>query len=304
MSAEILHTCPDCGASNLLARGLQAHRGSLNCQRRAAARAFDSPMPKAPSKALSKPAKKTSAPAVIDIEPAAPAPAQAWAKARHFVELSSLHYACSCAAQVMAGMELLTLHKAYEGRGRRNDRNVFHDERSWPAAVKAELGVSEATAWRWMEMGREAKRRLAKDGTDLASLLGQPPSALTEAERDLLKRAVAKITDGHTQTELMLEWGIIKKGGGDPKPYVRRPALTEGEGGEPAAPAAPPRVDADIAWYAEQLAELNIHLRVRCTWTKLAIRPEECPRANLQNLHDLLAEVLPAIAARLEQHAR
>lgn len=187
---ELLHACAACGRSGFTTRGLRAH----------VCRPSPSSMPK----------PKTQSPAVIDIAPAAASPAAAWSKAKRYVELTSLHLAASCAAQVLAGIELLDIHKHYAGRGRRNDLNVFQDERSWAEAVKAELGVSEATAWRWMEMGKVAKKRLAKDHTDLAALLDQPPSALTEPEREALKRAVHKITDRQTQSELMLEWGITK----------------------------------------------------------------------------------------------
>lgn len=51
MSAEVLRTCPDCGAHGFLARGLKAHRGTLNCQRRQAEAAAASPsLPSRPSR--------------------------------------------------------------------------------------------------------------------------------------------------------------------------------------------------------------------------------------------------------------
>ena len=232
----------------------------------------------------------TVAPQTIDI---APHPSEAWTKARRYVELTSLHLAASCAAQVMTGFELLTLHKFYGVRqGKRHDlgANFFHDERSWAAAVKAELGVSETTAWRWMEMAKVARKRLEKDGTDLAALLAQPPSALTEGEREALKRAVHKITDGQTQSELMLEWGITKKPQGSGATGGARQSSADDADGEPAAP--------DDGWHpiAKQLNTLLLeHLdEANQYWF-------QCSEAKRRELLGNLRDAATRIAATLKE---
>ena len=212
-----LVTCPDCGTPNFSPRGLKAHRGNLNCQRRltAAAEAAADALPATrfsplttPSKPMSKALAKTS-PTTIDIEPAAAAP-DPWAKARLFVEHATLFQRASLAAQIMAGFELLALHKSLGMRqGKRSDRNFPHSAGSWEKAVKTELGISADTASRWMGMAKEAKPRLSKGDLDLGAILEKHPGALTPAEQELLKKAVHKISDGRTQMEFLIDCGAI-----------------------------------------------------------------------------------------------
>jgi len=204
---------------------------------------------------------------------------------RRYVDLAGLHLAASTAAQVLAGMELLALHQQFKGRGKRNDLNLHHDVRSWKEAVKDELGVSEMTAYRWMDMAKAARKRLAKDNTDLAALLDQPPAAMTEIERETLKRAVHKITDGATQSEFMFELGITRgkvrpKGGnlgGERTVDTRTPAeiLTE---------RAREKTDA-----------LNITLEEVLLDSPFHAAPEESRR----RLHGLLVDLTAALKATL-----
>jgi hypothetical protein len=131
-----------------------------------------------------------------------------WARARSYVEAATLFQRASLAAQIMAGMELLELHKGYAGAGR---RKFSHDVKiSWEDAVKQELGISYQTAYRWMGMAKAARPRLTKGDIDLGRLLEKHPAALTPAERELLKKAVHKISDGQTQMEFLLSCGVSK----------------------------------------------------------------------------------------------
>lgn len=282
---ETLHTCPACQRHGFTLSGLKRH-----VCRNPVLSSFET---------MSNTA--LAAPQTIDIEPAAQTPSVAWSKAKRYVELTSLHLAASCAAQVLAGIELLALKAHYpETRGRKS----FHDgrnfdARTWEQAVKAELGVAQNTAWRWMEMGKVAKKRLAKDHTDLAALLDQPPSALTEAERDALKRAVHKITDGQTQTELMLEWGITKAPqgsaakGGNTRALPAAPTATEqaAAAGEPVPEGAEPD-----GWEARarHLNGLIVEALGDGWWN-------ECLKARRAELAGNLLDAYRAVAATLDE---
>ncbi|WP_221029927.1 hypothetical protein [Actomonas aquatica] len=239
--------------------------------------------------------KSASRQPALEVEVVSDSPAittaksEPWQRVRHYVDLAGLHLAASTGSQVMAGMELLQLHQSYKGRGRRNDLNVFHDERSWGAAVKEEIGVSEATAWRWMEMGKQARKRLAKDSTDLAALIDTPPSALTTDERDALKRAVHKITDGATQTELMLEWGITKAPQGS---AAKGGALGKGHKAPDSQPS-PAEAAAEVArTKTERLQNLLDEA--------LKDRPfNAAPQAQRKALHGLLVDLTAAVKETL-----
>lgn len=314
---ETLHTCPDCGARGLLARGLTAHRGSRHCQRRAAARASGSSLP-APISPLSPMSKKSSntslaAPQTIDIEPAAGAvQIDPWAKARRLVEAATLFQRASLAAQILAGMELLTLHKRWgvkPGRPAKLPHDAVispgskpHDVAlipgKWADAVKQQLGISCDTASRWMEMAKAAKPRLAKADLDLGAILEKNPGALTPAEQELLKKAVHKISDGRTQMEFLLECGAVKAPqGSGAKGGNTRATLTSGDDtadqGEGEPTAAEP-----AAWdpRAEKLNALLMEAMQDGWWN-------DCAEAARRTLHGNLVDAVSAVAATLKPKA-
>ncbi len=237
--------------------------------------------------------KSRSRPPAIDVEILSDAPAiietseldpiaASWQRVRRYHGLAGLHLAASTAAQVLAGMELIDLHQSHKGRGRRSD--LSHDGTSWDDRL-TEAGVTRTTAYRWMDMAKAARKRLAKDNTDLAALLDQPPAAMTEIERETLKRAVHKITDGATQSEFMFELGITRgkvrpKGGnlgGERTVDTRTPAeiLTE---------RAREKTDA-----------LNITLEEVLLDSPFHAAPEESRR----RLHGLLVDLTAALKATL-----
>lgn len=135
-----------------------------------------------------------------------------WQRARNYVEGAALFQRASLAAQIMAGFELAELNKIYNRQGKRSDLTLSHDDTklSWEEALKQHLGIGKMTAWRWMEMAKAAKPRLAKSDLQLGAILEKHPGALTGPEQELLRHAVHKISDGRTQMEFMLEEGIIK----------------------------------------------------------------------------------------------
>lgn len=153
--------------------------------------------------------------------PLAPAPsaplADPWSKALRYVQAAQLFQRASLAAQIMAGMELVALHKQWNVKRGGDRRSNPHDAGlNWEDSVKQELGISADTASRWMEMAKAARKRLEKSELDLGDILEKSPSALTPAEQELLKSTVHKISDGQTQLEFLLECGVTKvpQGGG------------------------------------------------------------------------------------------
>jgi len=101
---------------------------------------------------------------------------------------------------------------------------------TWEAFLKGTAGISADTAGRWMAMAEAALPRLRKlDGWGdmIQSLLDRPISNLAPEEVEMLSKAVAKITDGRTQLDFLVELGIVKRPG--------NPALGGNTGGRPAA---------------------------------------------------------------------
>jgi|GEM_PF-3428420 len=166
---------------------------------------------------MSKSSSKLVVAATVPVAVALPQIEQQWQRAKRYVESATLFQRASLAAQIMAGVELTALHKAWGvGRGG-NRRSKPHSVAlipSWAEAVKTQLGISDQTAGRWMEMAAAAKKRLSKGDLDLGALLEKHPGALTPAEQELLKQAVHRISDGRTQLEFLLECGGVKPGQG------------------------------------------------------------------------------------------
>lgn len=255
-------------------------------------------MPKASPKTLSK------SPSIqVDVVSDSPAIARQdpiaarWASARQHLERAALALKINCALQIMAGFELVELHKVYLVRpGRPKGDKSFHGERiSWAAAVHKELGVSEATAWRWMEMAKAARPRLAKLDCDLSRLLSRPPSDLTAAERELLTKAVHKLADGQTQLDLMLEWGLTKQ----ERRTGRGGRLGSGGAGEPPSPQDQVEADATEArrWWAQEALLLANHLVEHRTWRHLPDTPTGEGGLSLEELEALLRTALEDIAS-------
>lgn len=277
MTSEQLFTCPRCGTPNFTHRGLVQH--VAHCKR-----------------SMSTSATNLE---VVSNVPAVQVPdalAQRWDAARRYVDAASLFQKASLAAQVMAGFELTALHKAYgikHGGDRRG--SSFHDERLiWKEALSKHLGVSETTAWRWMEMAKAAKPRLGKGDLQLGEILAKNPSALTPAEQELLTKAVKKITDGRTQLEFMLELGVAKTPqGAGAKGGNTRGKDVAGEQ-DPAAPILS-ETEAQLQLRkqeAEYLRDLLISMLEKRPWNAL----DEMGR---KELHGLLTDASALVKATL-----
>lgn len=174
-------------------------------------------------------------------------------RVKQYAKTSVQFARASLAMQVMAGMELSTIKDAspYQRGGRRAKSNpqtegrsnphgaglientyetaetaAFARHRTWEEFVILELGLSADTAGRWMAMAAAARARLCRIdgfGALIRDLLERPICDLDDAEVDVLAKSVAKITDGRTQLDFMVEMGMVKRPG--------NPALGGANGG-------------------------------------------------------------------------
>lgn len=255
-------------------------------------------MPKAALKLSRKPAGD-----VIDIAPAANPLAARWAKAKRFIEAATLFQRASLAGQIMAGLELGELHKIYESQGRRSDLTSSHNvtKLSWEEALEKEVGISRMTAWRWMEMGRAARPRLAKSDLELGAILEKNPGSLTAAEQELLKKAVHKISDGKTQLEFMLEAGVTKaaqgsaaKGG---KLTAGTPAATASTGALTVQQTADAAQISARKWYQEEVFFWQENFVKQRSYQHLPDTASRDGELTLGQFKQLLSETLAGVEA-------
>jgi hypothetical protein len=119
--------------------------------------------------------------------------------------------------QVLAGMEMIDLkgELGFVQGGKRGQKPHDAVFASWGEYVAAELGISDDTARRWMDMGKAIKPRLKKLGGELERLpLALPQSEWKPEQHSLLEEAVKKMTDGETMASFMMELGLAKKPAG------------------------------------------------------------------------------------------
>ena len=264
-----------------------------------------SPMPKTSLTVL------PTAPETIDIEPAAPA-VDGWQKVRRYAEHAALFQRASLACQIMAGFELIALRDATKRQGKRSDTSSGSRKKlaantsgsrnnsgeGFLAEVQKLGGISQSTAYEWMEMAKVAKPRLAKGDLDLAVILEKNPGALSPAEQELLKKAVHKISDGRKQMEFLLECGAIKapqgsaaKGGNT----TRALPAAEGEATAPAQPAS----HLPAGWEDQSVSLNRIVLSaLQGHWWK------ECDQAARRELHGNLIDLAREISDTLKQEPR
>jgi hypothetical protein len=143
-----------------------------------------------------------------------------WDRCRQWLEAAKMFEQGKLFSQVMGGFELLALHKAHGVKaGNRVDlvshnlpQDVGGSKLSWPELVKKEAGISDQTAYRYMEMAKAAAPRLKKlpelKGLDI---LGIPLATLPEPAKEALEKGVRKLTDGKSQTDFFAE--LYKQGG-------------------------------------------------------------------------------------------
>jgi hypothetical protein len=127
---------------------------------------------------------------------------------KRLAEVLRLHSIINASAAQMAvaaakcGLELKALKKE-AGHGAWEDYFETH---------LARHGLSDRTARNYMRLADGLKGKALKSASvAVLELLDSAPSALKPAEQEKLTKAVAKMTDGATLSELYQEMGIAKK---------------------------------------------------------------------------------------------
>lgn len=199
--SETLHTCPGCDTPNFTKRGLKAH--------------------------VCKGKRQASLALTGESQP------PSWDRARFLLSRIKTAIRLSIAGQILLGMELLTIKTELGFVGRGGDRKskgqlvplkgMIHTWGNW---CNAELGISDKTADRKIELFEAAKARVRKLGGNdkLAGLLETHPAKLTGEDEKILGDMVNKLVDGESQRTLLEELKIAKLhdtsglGGPNPKP--------------------------------------------------------------------------------------
>lgn len=197
--------------------------------------------------------KKTNTTALAKIEPQNIA-TQSLQLPREMIErdpLGACAYFAACAkkaqlvslaAQVFAGAAISKI-KSDIGitSGKRTD--LANDERlkdGWDVYCKNSLGISKVTAANWERIAKLVAAKIdGIDGLTAASL--ERFSELADDAFNQLQKAISKVTDGRSQSQLLLEWkmcaGGAKRGtspsgdggGGNAAPQGTPPGYTDEE---------------------------------------------------------------------------
>lgn len=158
-----------------------------------------------------------------------------WDDARQLLDQFKGHALMTVTAKVCLG---LTLQQIKEKEGYRAGRPVEADKLTWPELLKAELGISDDTARRFMLAADAVKAKIAKigGGEKLIGILGQPVQSLSKANAKALQDAIRTATDGESMTSLLQEFKLIK---------CPPPAPDHSAGGKAARTK---RTDIQLAW--------------------------------------------------------
>ncbi len=211
--SETQVTCPSCGQSGFIK--LSAHR----CKAKPI-----SPPPDAPAAKADKPESDEPLGAVVFHSGSA----DGWDAAKQYVDASKKFTVAALACQVMAGFELIELHKEHGiYSGKRTDLGTSADGqprlpaegKSWGEIVQEKVGLAERTANTWMKIAERAAPLLANlEGADrLKAILAAGPAAWNPDDSALMFQSVRQVTDGKTQLDLLNQLGAMapQKPGGD-----------------------------------------------------------------------------------------
>jgi len=138
------------------------------------------------------------------------------------------------ASQIIAGLAAAAAKKAMQvEQGTRSD--IADDPRlakGWAGFCKTSLGVSDETVNRWMKMAALVAAKLGKlEWLTLESL--EHFASMKEDQFAALTKAVKGAVEGKTQTQLLLEWGLVNGGA---KRAITPSAGSEGNDANPDEP--------------------------------------------------------------------
>jgi len=135
-----------------------------------------------------------------------------WDGARQWISAAGLFEQGKLFCQVMAGFELMELHKNH-GITNGSKAHLSHDGKgAWDEILAKETNLSSSTAYRFMDMAKAAAPRLKK----IVALRGfdplnKPMALLTAPQKEALQAGVRKLTDNKTQKDFGEDLGLWKK---------------------------------------------------------------------------------------------
>jgi hypothetical protein len=148
-----------------------------------------------------------------------------WDGARQWISSAGLFEQGKLFCQVMAGFELVELHKRHGvvNGSNQHQMRVSQDGKTsgirgsgeklnWDEVLAKETNLSSSTAYRFMDMAKAAAPRLKK----IVALRGfdplnKPMALLTAPQKQALQAGVRKLTDGKTQRDFCEDQGLWKK---------------------------------------------------------------------------------------------
>lgn len=158
--------------------------------------------------------------------------------------------------------------------------------------------ITLRTAQRYMALADGLKGKALKNDTGVSflPLLEQAPSKLSEKDQEKLTKAVSKMTDGATLSELYQDFGIVKKpqGAGAKGGNTRKPTETAATADEP-TPAVETESKIPKGW-EERAYRLNTLLveALKDNWWN------ECNEEQRGELHGNLLDAQGRVAALLK----
>jgi hypothetical protein len=111
---------------------------------------------------------------------------------------------------ILLGDELNRLKKQL-GRGHGGARKSSSQTANllpWEDLVKAQTGLSYDTCQRCMKLAEAAKSKIKILGAE--DVIKTPFSALPEARQKEVAKAIQRVVDGQTMTQLMFDFGVLK----------------------------------------------------------------------------------------------
>lgn len=189
----------------------------------------------------------------------------------------------------LAGLELKALKKEC-GHGNWEEFFAKHIERH---------GLKLRTAQNYMALADGLKGKALKNASDsFLPLLEKPPSELNKADQAKLTKAVAKVADGATLSQLYQDLGIVKKPqGSGAKGGNTRGKDAAGEEAEPSeAGSTGSEVDTAAALAGDQTKRL-----INLIDEALRDRPfNAATKAERTKLHGLLVDLTAAVKETLK----
>lgn len=134
--------------------------------------------------------------------------AENFCQIKRYHEQARAHATQAVGLMVLAGIELKRIHKLLEPSPGRPNKLCQRGTISWDDCLTHYVGITRRTAYRYMELASACGRR--NEVLDSAELLEIPLADMPEARQAEIRDAVAKVTNGQTATQILMDFGLVK----------------------------------------------------------------------------------------------